>query len=110
MKQYVIDEIRPQDHDKLKAHLDDTLGDAGMDGLYWVPVDDDLLSTVQRSHQRCAPFYMALELEPDRLSGELLVRTRSRVRCDCIGYADRRQRDWLIGYVDAIFDRLDIIT
>ena len=110
MKQYVIDEIRPQDYEKVKAYLDETLGDTGMDGVYWVPVDEDLLSDVQKAHDACAPFYMALELGPDRLSGELLVRPRNRLRCDCIHYADRAQRDWLIRFVDAIFDRLDLIT
>ena len=110
MKQYVIDEIRPADHDKLKAYLDDAFGRAAMGGLYWLPLDSDLLSEAQRSHTACAPFYLALELGENRLAGELLVRTHQRVRCDCIGYADARQRDWLIGRMDAIFEKLGIIT
>lgn len=110
MKQYVIDEIRPADYVKVKDYLDETFGDAGIEGLYWVPLDETLCSAVQRTHEECAPFYMALELEPDRLSVELLVRTRSRMRCDCIHYADPRQRDWLIRTVDAIFEELEIIT
>lgn len=110
MKQYVIDEIRPSDHEKLKAYLDDALGRVAMGGLYWMPLDGDLLSDVQRSHPDCAPFYLALELGEDRLTGEFLVRTHQRVRCGCIGYADARQRDWLIGRMDAIFETLGIIT
>lgn len=110
MKQYVIDEIRPQDYEKVKDYLDRTFGGSGVDGLYWVPVDEALVSEVQRAHADCAPFYMALELAPDRLAGELLMRTRSRVRCDCIHYADERQRNWLIRSMDAIFEQLGIIT
>jgi hypothetical protein len=110
MKQYVIDEIRPADYVKLKAYLDETFGDAGLDGLYWVPLDETLYSVTQQAHDDCAPFYLALELGPDRLCGELLVRTRRRVRCDCIGYADSRQRDWLILTMDVLFEKLDIIT
>ena len=110
MKQYVIDQIRPQDYEKVKDYLDETFGDSGVDGLYWLPVDAALHAEIQNAHNACAPFFMALELAPDRLSGELLVRTRSRMRCDCIRYADQRQRDWLIRTVDAIFDRLGIIT
>jgi hypothetical protein len=110
MKQYVIDEIRPQDFEKVKDYMDETYGRAGMDGLYWVPVEDALLSGVQRAHHACAPFFMAFELGPDRLAAELLVRTRSRVRCDCIHYADERQRNWLVRTVDAIFEKLEIIT
>jgi hypothetical protein len=110
MKQYVIDEIRPQDYEKIKGYLDESFGESDLGGLYWVPVDEAVLSDVQKAHTDCAPFFMALELGPDRLAGELLVRTRSRVRCDCIHYADQRQRDWLVRTVDAIFEKLEIIT
>jgi hypothetical protein len=110
MKQYVIDEIRLQDYGKIKTYLDDTLGESGIGGLYWLPVDPSILSEVQQAHTDCAPFFMALELGEDRLSGELLIRTRKRVRCDCIRYADERQRDWLIRTVDAIFEKLEIVT
>jgi hypothetical protein len=110
MKQYVIDEIRPPDFEKIKGYLHQSYGGAGMDGLYWVPVEEAVLSDMQRAHKACAPFFIALELAPDRLAAELLVRTRSRVRCDCIHYADERQRNWLVRTVDAIFEKLDIIT
>ena len=110
MKQYLIDEIRLQDYGKIKAYLDATFGDSGVAGLYWLPVDEAILSTEQKAHTSCAPFFMALELGEDRLAGELLIRTRSRIRCDCIRYADERQRNWLIQTVDAIFEELDIIT
>ncbi len=110
MKQYMIDDIRPQDYEKLKAYLDETFGASGVDGLYWIPLDEGLLSEVQRSHRACAPFFMSLELTPDYLAGELLVRTRNRMRCDCIHYADKKQRDWLIDTMDAMVDKLGIIT
>lgn len=110
MKQYVIDEIRLHDYEKLKGYLDGTFGGSGVGGLYWLPVDERVLSGVQKAHTACAPFFMALELGPDRLAGELLVRTRSRVRCDCIHFADERQRNWLVRTMDAIFEKLEIIT
>jgi hypothetical protein len=110
MKQYVIDEIRPQDYEKVKGYLDETFGDSGLGGLYWMPVDETLISGVQQAHTACAPFFVALELGPDRLAAELLIRTRSRVRCDCIHYADERQRNWLVRTVDSIFEKLEIIT
>ena len=110
MKQYVIDEIRLQDYETVKSYLDEHFGQSGVEGLYWISLDETLLSDVQRAHQACAPFFMALELGEDRLAGELLVRTRSRVRCDCIHYADERQRNWLIQTMDAIFEKLEIIT
>jgi hypothetical protein len=110
MKQYVIDEIRLQDYEKVKGYLAETCGDSGVEGLYWLPVDEAVFGRVQRAHGDCAPFFVALELGADRLAAELLIRTRNRVRCDCIHYADERQRNWLVQTVDAIFEKLEIIT
>ncbi len=81
-----------------------------MGGLYWVPLDQELLTPCQADHQQCQPHYFALELMPDRLACELLVRTRSRIRCECIQYATVRQRNWLIEMVDAVFEKLGLQT
>jgi hypothetical protein len=95
---------------KLNVTWTKPMASAGVDGLYWVPVEQAMLSDVQQAHRLVRPFFMAMELGPDRLAAELLVRTRSRVRCDCIHYADQRQRNWLVRTVDAIFEKLEIIT
>ena len=110
MKQYVIDELRPDDHQKLKAYLDDNFAVVGYDGLYWLPLDPQLFEVIQTAHTECQPFYMAMELHDDQLSSELLVRTNQRSRCDCIQYASERQRNWLVQTIDSIFSRLDILT
>jgi hypothetical protein len=110
MKQYVIDEIRPAEHRALKEYLDEHFADTSMDSLYWIPVAEELLSDCQKEHEDCNPFFFALELLPDSLSVELLVRTRQRVRCDCIAYATEAQRNWVIGAVDAIFEKLQLRT
>ena len=110
MKQYVIDELRPDDHRKLKEHLDANHAAAGFDGLYWMPLDDTMLEAVQKEHSDCQPFYFALELLPDRMVCELLVRTNQRSRCQCIQYASERQRNWLVQAVDALFEKLEIIA
>jgi hypothetical protein len=108
MKQYVIDELRPDDHRKLKEHLDAKYATAGFDGLYWIPLDEQMLEAVQKEHSDCQPFYFALELFSDRLACELLVRTNQRSRCRCIQYASERQRQWLMQAVDSIFSTLEI--
>lgn len=110
MKQYVIDELRPADHQRIKGYLDETYGSADMGAIYWVPLGSDVLSEIQCEHTDCQPFYFAIELEPDRLALELLVRTKKRVRCSCIGYASKNQQNWIMAVVDAIFDQLDIAT
>lgn len=110
MKQYVIDELRPEDYQKIKAYLDDNFSVAGFDGLYWLPLDEAAYEGVQAEHADCQPFYFALELTPERLACELLVRTNNRLKCKCIQYASTDQIDWLIRSVDAISDRLGIVT
>jgi hypothetical protein len=110
MKSYVIDELRYPDYEKLKTYLDEVYGQDTLGGLYWLPLPEKQLGPVQKSHDACRPFYLALELLEDRLVCELLVRTRERVRCDCIAYATSGQREWLIGVVDGIFDKLELYS
>jgi hypothetical protein len=108
MKQYVVDELRPEDHTKIKGFLDQQYAVPGFEGLYWIPIDEALLDGVQRAHDDCRPFYFALELSPDRLACELLVRTKQQIRCECIQYATENQRNWLIALVDAALAELKI--
>ena len=110
MKQYVVDELRPVEHEKIRRNLQKKYGESVLEGLYWVPLKKSLYSPVQAEHKQCQPFYLALNLEPTLLAGELLVRTQNRVRCDCIGYATDQQRNWLIALVDDLFAELDIKT
>jgi hypothetical protein len=110
MKQYVIDEIRLQDFQKLKKHLNDSLEADALEGIYWLKIEKDLLTDIQKQHTDCQPFYLAIELEENKLSCELLVRTRNRMRCNCIGYVNPRQFNWAIRLVDKIFEDLSIMT
>lgn len=110
MKQYLIDEIRPGDHDKIKEYLDKRFGPSNLETIYWIPLDSEFLTDVQASHAECQPFYFVIDLEPTLMSCEFLVRTRNKVRCDCMGYADKRQRNHIIDIVDGIFEKLEIKT
>ena len=108
MKQYVVDQLRYPDYEKLKAFLDQVYGPAEMEAIYWVGLPAELLTPVQAEHRSCQPLVAALELQETRLSLELLVRTRSRIRCQCIAYAADSQRNWLIGLVDRMLAQLEI--
>jgi len=110
MKQYVIDELRMNDYEKIKAYMDMNFGSSGIAGLYQIPLDLDILNDVQKEHKDCQPFYFAVELEASRIACELLVRTNHRVRCDCIAYSDEKQRNWFIRLLDDIFEKLEIKT
>jgi hypothetical protein len=110
MKQYVIDELRADDHFKIRKYLDETYGPAALDQIYWVPLAAEVLTEIQIEHSSCQPFYFAIEAAQDRLSIEMLVRTKNRIRCACIGYATEKQRTWIMNVADAIFEKLDIVT
>ncbi len=110
MKQYVVDELRPEDYRKIKSHLDKTLNPGGIDGVYWLPIAENLMTPDQAQHTECHPLCIAVELEPERLNCELLIRTQQRIRCSCIGYATEEQHNWIIQFIDRIFEKLDIKT
>jgi hypothetical protein len=110
VKQYRIDELRHADHEKIKAHLDEHFGSSSIEGVYWIALDEDLMDKVQAAHVECQPFYFAVVLQPSAVSFELLIRTRKRVRCDCIHYANKAQRDSIIRFADTVFQELKILT
>ena len=108
MKQYVIDELRLADHEKIKMYLDEHFGPADLGDIYWIPVDPDLYDETQLSHDECRPFYFTIHLSSTSLIVELLVRTKNRIRCDCIQYATQDQFFWLIRFVDTMIESLEI--
>ena len=108
MKQYVIDELRPDDHQKVKHFLDKNFGSSEIEGVYWVPIDPEYLSPVQAEHKECEPHYFVMILEQNLLACEFLVRTKNRMRCNCMGYADELQRNWIIQFADALFETMEI--
>ena len=110
MKQYRIDELRPQDCESLRAYLDERFGPSQIEGIYWIPLDNDLLDQVQAAHTGCHPLCFAVELRQEAISFELLIRTRNRVRCDCIRYANAEQRQSIIQFADTIFETLKILA
>jgi len=110
MKQYVVDELRPKDYETIKTYLDENFNPSDVGGIYWIPLDQNLFTKIQAEHTDCQPFYFAAALETNFIAFELLVRTKNRIRCGCMGYANEKQRNWLIAFADAIFRTLKIDT
>src|SRR5512136_2927058 len=108
MKQYVVDQLRYEDYLKLRGFLDQNYGEAAVGSVYWIPLDQNILAPIQSEHLECQPHVAAVELEETRLSIELLVRTRNRIRCNCIAYATQEQINWLIDRVDDMLENLGI--
>ena len=108
MKQFVIDELRSADYEKLKNYLDARFADAALSGIYWIPIAAEVLTDIQREHRECQPLYFAIDLNPNRISIELLVRTKIRMRCSCMAHATEKQCNWLMRRVDSMFEQLEI--
>lgn len=108
MKQYVIDGLRLEDVEKLKCYCNERFGNASLGAIYWVEIPESILNEIQMAHRDCAPHFFTIELDGDRLSCEFLVRIKKSVKCDCMAYADQKQREWIMDEMDAILDGLDI--
>jgi len=108
MKQYVIDQLRESDYDQIKDFLDGNTEGAALEGIYWVGLPPDLYSPVQSAHSKCHPHYFAINLTRNDVAFELLIRSRQIIRCNCIAYATKQQRDYIIQFADSMLDDLKI--
>ncbi|MGE4553865.1 MAG: hypothetical protein AB7D57_12190 [Desulfovibrionaceae bacterium] len=113
MRTYAIEDLYPADAERITAALADQ-GLAGpIEGIFYLPVPEELYSDEQREHApECGPYIMALELvkraEQCELRLELLVRARGRLRCSCIAYATPAQRAQMMDFLDRFIRELDI--
>ena len=112
MRQLVIDELTKEERDNLDNYMKRTLKQGGMmEGMFWLSIPDDLLAEAQQGHEKCGPFFFALETftfdvnkGTKKMIIELLVRSQSNLHCSCISYATRAQRDYLLGFVDTMLE------
>ena len=108
MRVYLIDGLQLNDYNKLKNYLDNHLESSPLGGIYWLKLDKDILTDIQKEHVDCYPHVFALMLGEPSLSSEFLVRIKKKIQCDCMGCATKDQRSWLMDQVDAIFEKLEI--
>ena len=109
MRNYLINDIYESDLARLCAHLKDLGSADALDGLYWLDLPDELLSAEQLEHfSECGPYSLALECQDDWANLELLVRSRRKLRCSCVAYANEDQRVFMMNRLDIIFSELGI--
>jgi len=108
MRQFVIDELSREERDNLDNYMKRSLKPGGMEGMFWLPVPEDLLAEAQQGHEECGPFFFGLELAEKKLIIELLVRSQSNLHCSCISYATKAQRDYLLGFLDSMLQEEQI--
>lgn len=108
MKQYVIDQLREQDCEAILGYLEQHADSTVMEEIFWLHLPVELYSEIQASHQECQPYYFAVNLTRRQMSLEWLIRSRTKLRCNCIAYATPRQRDFIIEFADRLLDELSI--
>jgi hypothetical protein len=110
MRQYLLDEITRDDVPRIREYLHQHATPAGLEGIWWVDLTEDLLSPEQFSHQDCRPFRFAVELGDNFVRFEFLIRSLQTMRCSCIGYATRTQRDFILAFADRLVQDLALRT
>lgn len=104
MRQLVIDELSREEWANIENYLKRTVRAGAMEGMFWLPVPDDLLAEAQQGHEECGPFFFGIELTEKALVVELLVRSESNLHCSCISYATKAQRDFLLEFMDRMLE------
>ena len=84
MRQYVIDQLSKEERANIASYLKRKLQPGPMSGIYWIEIPQELLSSEQREHKECGPYFFAVELEDESVCFELLVRSQSNLNCSCI--------------------------
>ena len=110
MRQYHLDEISRKDIPRLRDYLQEHALASSLDGIWWVDLPEDLLSPEQFAHQDCRPFRFAVELGDDFVRFEFLIRSQQTMRCACIGYATRQQREFILAFADRLVEDLELQT
>jgi len=111
MRSYYIDGFVSGELERLAERLKTIELVAGMENLYWLPVPGDLLTPLQKQHEReCGPYALALEILDAALHLELLVRARNRLRCDCVAYAEPALINHMMAYLHGMLDELKITS
>ena len=106
MRQYIIDELSPEELNVVKGILKKRLEQGGTDNIFWLNLPDDLLSPLQYQHKSCQPYAMAVEVGETWIKFEELVRSRVNLHCGCIAYASPVQRKFLARFIDSVLEEL----
>ncbi len=110
MRAYLIDEISASNVERIDVFLKKNAITSNLEGLFWMKIPDDLLSPAQFQHRSCRPHVYSLELGPDWLKIELLIRSHKTMQCTCPAYCTAQQRNFVINAVHGMLETLNIRT
>ncbi len=107
MRQYVVDELKGADVERIRDWLAERADLSGVADLYWVNFQADMLTKTQFEHKDCQPHCFAVDLGKDSVKFEFLVRSRLNYRCRlCQVYASPQQRQFILDFADRLVSDL----
>ncbi len=106
MHSYLIDELTEDQTQSIMKRLDAMNLQSGVEGVYWLPIAQEFYTEIQEEHaDKCGPYVMALEIDDESLCLELLVRAKSILHCNCVGYAHAKLEQYMMRYVDGLLSQ-----
>ncbi len=104
-----INNISRTDMGKIILDLERRGLKSAVDGLYWLPIPEHLLTSEQKAHaESCGPHALALETLKNGLCLEFLVRARGKITCSCVGLADETCEAFMLEYLDNMLKELGV--
>ena len=110
MRQLLFDEISQKDIRKITSYLKKQTEITPLHNVFWVHLPEELWDETQKDHMNCQPYYFAIEVGGNYLRIELLIRSRQRIHCKCIKYANEMQRAFILEFADKLLKTLNIRT
>jgi hypothetical protein len=111
MRTYVLDEISRKDMVRVREWVAERADLSGVEDLYWINFQPDMLSATQHDHKDCQPHCFAIELGQNYVKFELLIRSRNNYRCrTCPDFASPQQRRFILEFADRLVHDLDLLT
>lgn len=98
MRSILVDELSPAEAARARAFLDARAGRSGLKDVWWLPLPRELWAEAQERSGE-GSFRLAVEAGRDWVRFETLVRSEG-LRNVGGGWADRRQMDYLLGWVE----------
>lgn len=108
MRSYVISSLTPEDIEKVTKFFTEQGLAGSIEGLYWLPLPEELLTALQKEHNTCGPHVLSIEIGVDSVSMELLVRARNQLRCDCISYMDMPTAEAMIERLHSLLKKCGV--
>jgi hypothetical protein len=110
VRQLVWDELTGEDVERVRNWLTDNAEPSGLDDIFWVEVPPEFWSESQSEHPDGSPYCFAVEVGPDLVKFEFLIRSRFALRHPATGFATARQRQYILDYSDRLLAEVRITT